>query len=125
MKHVIVILSISAVGCPCSLGNELDLPLPELRARPASRAARQEFDMTSAKVVSKLEIENRLRNEKKLVQQGSLKEDNPLDLSDPFRELCEACRRGDLRVCQEKISDGVNINACDPYDYTPLILVGF
>ena len=80
--------------------------------------------MSSAKVISKLEIENRLRNEKKLVHEGALKEDNPLDLSEPFRELCEACRRGDLRVCQEKIADGANINACDAYDYTPLILVG-
>ena len=79
--------------------------------------------MTNTKVVSKLEIENRLHSEKKLIHEGTIKEDNPLDLSEPFRELCEACRRGDLRTCQERIAEGVNINACDAYDYTPLILV--
>ena len=30
---------------------------------------------------------------------------------------------GDEKVCQEMISKGVNINARDKYDYTPLILV--
>jgi hypothetical protein len=54
---------------------------------------------------------------------GQLKEENPLDLSDDFRVFCEACRRGDLKVCQEMISTGVNINARDKFDYTPLILV--
>jgi hypothetical protein len=34
-----------------------------------------------------------------------------------------ACRRGDLRRCQELISDGVNINGKDRFDYTPLIIV--
>ena len=58
-----------------------------------------------------------------MIQAGKLKEDNPLDLSEPFWKLCEACRRGNLKVCQEMISEGANINAKDQFDYTPLILV--
>jgi ankyrin repeat/BTB/POZ domain-containing protein 1 len=64
-----------------------------------------------------------LHEEKKLIENGVLKEDNPLDNSENFRILCEACRRGDLKVCQEMIMEGANINAKDLFDYTPLILV--
>ena len=71
----------------------------------------------------KHEIEEALREEHQEVSAGRLKEDNPLDDSDSFREFCEACRRGDLKLCQEKIQEGVNINARDGFDYTPLILV--
>ena len=71
----------------------------------------------------KADIEASLQEEHKMIQEGKLKEDNPLDLSDTFRKLCEACRRGDLRSCQEMITEGANINARDRYDYTPLILV--
>ncbi|KAL3263634.1 hypothetical protein ABHI18_001594 [Aspergillus niger] len=74
------------------------------------------------KVLRKDQLEVSLHNEKKLIKEGAIKDDNPLDLSEPFRELCNACRMGDLKVCQEKITEGVNINARDPYDYTPLIL---
>lgn len=74
-------------------------------------------------VLRKDQLEISLHNEKKLIHEGVLKEDNPLDLSEGFRTLCDACRRGDLKLCQEKISEGVNINARDPFDYTPLILV--
>ncbi|GKZ79648.1 hypothetical protein AnigIFM56816_003851 [Aspergillus niger] len=74
------------------------------------------------KVLRKDQLEVSLHNEKKLIKEGAIKDDNPLDLSEPFRELCNACRKGDLKVCQEKITEGVNINARDPYDYTPLIL---
>ena len=49
--------------------------------------------------------------------------DSPLDTSAPFLSFCEACRRGDLKVCQ-KLLHQVNINARDAHDYTPLILVG-
>ena len=70
------------------------------------------------------QLEASLHEEKKLIEEGMLKEDSPLDVSDNFRKLCEACRRGDLKVCQELITDGVNINARDLFDYTPLILVG-
>jgi hypothetical protein len=64
-----------------------------------------------------------LHEEKKLIENGVLKEDNPLDNSENFHRLCEACRRGDLKVCQEMITQGANINAKDLFDYTPLILV--
>lgn len=79
--------------------------------------------MAERTVLRKDQLEVSLHNEKKLIKEGTIKDDNPLDLSEPFRELCNACRKGDLKVCQEKITEGVNINARDPYDYTPLILV--
>lgn len=69
------------------------------------------------------QLEASLHEEKKLIEDGKLKEDNPLDVSDSFRRLCEACRRGDSKICQEMITEGVNINARDAFDYTPLILV--
>ncbi len=74
-------------------------------------------------VLRKDEIEAALHAEAQEISAGRLKEDNPLDVSEEFRVFCEACRRGDLKVCQEKIQDGVNINARDRFDYTPLILV--
>lgn len=58
-----------------------------------------------------------------LIENGKLKEDSPLDVSESFGNLCEACRKGDLKSCQELITEGVNINARDQFDYTPLILV--
>lgn len=79
-------------------------------------------DQERASLLRKDQLERSLFDEKKLIDEGVLKEDNPLDLSESFRILCEACRRGDLKVCQEKIQEGVNINAKDQYDYTPLIL---
>ena len=81
--------------------------------------------MTDAEVLRKDQLEIHLHNEKKLIHEGALKDENPLDFSDGFRQLCEACRKGDLKTCQEKISEGVNINARDSYDYTPLILVRY
>jgi hypothetical protein len=74
-------------------------------------------------VKKKYELEAALATEAQAISAGQLKEENPLDLSDDFRLFCEACRRGDEKVCQEMISKGVNINARDKYDYTPLILV--
>ncbi|GAB7356282.1 hypothetical protein MBLNU459_g7088t2 [Dothideomycetes sp. NU459] len=74
-------------------------------------------------VIKKHELEAVLHAEKQDISSGRLKEDNPLDLSDDFRLFCDACRRGDLKVCQEQISKGVNINARDKFDYTPLILL--
>ena len=76
-------------------------------------------------ILRKDQLEASLHEEKKLIEDGRLKEDSPLDVSEPFRLLCEACRRGDLKVCQEMITDGANINARDQFDYTPLILVRF
>ncbi|MCJ1384906.1 hypothetical protein MMC17_008024 [Xylographa soralifera] len=75
-------------------------------------------------ILRKDQLEASLHEEKKLIENGRLKEDSPLDLSASFSKLCEACRRGDLKVCQEMITtEGVNINARDQFDYTPLILV--
>jgi ankyrin repeat and BTB/POZ domain-containing protein 1 len=76
-------------------------------------------------VLRKGEIEAALHAENQAISLGRLKEDNPLDLTDDFRIFSEACRRGDLKVCQEKITSGVNINARDKFDYTPLILVSY
>lgn len=81
------------------------------------------LDMAERTVLRKDQLEISLHNEKKLIKEGAIKDDNPLDLSEPFRDLCKACRKGDLKVCQEKITEGVNVNARDSYDYTPLILV--
>ena len=79
--------------------------------------------MSTGRVLRKDELEARLHQEKQEISEGRLKDDNPLDLSENFRKLCEACRRGDLKVCQEMITQGTNINARDQFDYTPLILV--
>jgi ankyrin repeat/BTB/POZ domain-containing protein 1 len=67
-------------------------------------------------------IEKQLAKERQDVQAGRLREENPLDTSPDFVLVCEASRRGDLRLAQEQITKGVNINARDEYDYTPLIL---
>ncbi|KAI4190416.1 MAG: hypothetical protein L6R41_000796 [Letrouitia leprolyta] len=75
-------------------------------------------------LLRKDQLEASLHEEKKLIEEGRLKEDNPLDLSASFNRLCEVCRRGDLKLCQEIIMEGVNINARDRFDYSPLILVG-
>lgn len=74
-------------------------------------------------IKKKYELEAALATEAQAISSGLLKDENPLDLSPHFQVFCEACRRGDLKVCQEMISSGVNINARDRFDYTPLILV--
>ena len=74
-------------------------------------------------VIKKAEIEASLQEEAKLIQDGKLREENPLDVSLEFNKLCEACRCGDLKSCQEMIIEGANINARDLFDYSPLILV--
>ncbi|ORY67414.1 BTB/POZ domain-containing protein [Pseudomassariella vexata] len=72
-------------------------------------------------VLRKHELEAKLSADKQLVKNGVLREDNPLDLSDDFDQLIEACRRADLKRVQELVvSKGVNINAKNKYDYTPL-----
>jgi ankyrin repeat/BTB/POZ domain-containing protein 1 len=55
-------------------------------------------------VKKKHEIEAALATEAQAISSGQLKEENPLDTSEDFRVFCEACRRGDLKVCQEMIS---------------------
>lgn len=74
-------------------------------------------------VLRKDELEAKLKHDTQLVKTGVIREDNPLDTSDEFNAFMEACRRGDLRTCQQLISNGVNINAKDAFDYTPLIIV--
>ncbi|KAI1258504.1 BTB/POZ domain-containing protein [Xylariaceae sp. FL1019] len=73
-------------------------------------------------VLRKFELEAKLKDDLELVQSGVLREDNPLDSSEEFKELLEACRRGDLKRTQELISGGVNLNGKDKFDYTPLII---
>jgi ankyrin repeat/BTB/POZ domain-containing protein 1 len=74
-------------------------------------------------VVRKQELELALVAEQKEIDAGFLKEDNPLDLSPGFRELCDACRRGDLKVCHEKLLEGVNINGRDQVHAAPAELL--
>ncbi|KAI9732017.1 MAG: hypothetical protein M1818_007612 [Claussenomyces sp. TS43310] len=74
-------------------------------------------------VLRKDELEIQLKDENKLIRDGVLRDDSPLDTSEEFRSLCDSCRKGDLKGCQEMIATGVNINARDQFDYTPLILV--
>ena len=69
------------------------------------------------------QLERSLIEEQQLIKDGQLKENSPLDESELFQKLCYACRKGDLKTSQEAIIDGVNINAKDKYDCTPLILV--
>lgn len=74
-------------------------------------------------VLRKFELEGKLGEETRLIQSGVLLEENPLDESPEFNEFLMACRHGDLKRCQELISQGVNINGKDRFDYTPLIIV--
>ncbi|KAI9844080.1 MAG: hypothetical protein M1837_005793 [Sclerophora amabilis] len=73
-------------------------------------------------VISKDQLEAQLHAENTDISTGRIKDDNPLDVSVDYKTLCEACRLGDLKLCQEMITKGANINARDQYDYTPLIL---
>ncbi|GAB1311689.1 hypothetical protein MFIFM68171_01899 [Madurella fahalii] len=73
-------------------------------------------------VLRKFELEAKLKDDNQLIRSGVLRNDHPLELSQEFHDFLLACRRGDLKRCQELISAGVNINAKDQYDYTPLIV---
>lgn len=75
-------------------------------------------------ILRKHELEAKLKDEHLLIERGILRDENPLDQSDDFYKFLTACRKGDLRTCQELISNGVNINGKDHFDYTPLIIVG-
>ncbi|KAK5130603.1 hypothetical protein LTR08_001922 [Meristemomyces frigidus] len=79
-------------------------------------------DPHEPQLLGKHQLEKALYEEHQAISSGRLKEENPLDTSADFRWLCEACRRGDLKVIQEQIGKGININARDEFDYTPLIL---
>ncbi|ROW16465.1 hypothetical protein VPNG_02774 [Cytospora leucostoma] len=76
----------------------------------------------SGGVLKKYELEAKLKDEHTLIEQGILRDENPLDLTSDFTNFLDACRKGDLKTCQELISEGVNINGKDAYDYTPLII---
>ncbi|KAK1833159.1 hypothetical protein QBC39DRAFT_303488 [Podospora conica] len=73
-------------------------------------------------VLRKHELESRLKDEHELITSGVLRDDHPLDLSAQFDDFIHACRRGDLKRCQELIVAGVNINGKDTFDYTPLVI---
>jgi ankyrin repeat/BTB/POZ domain-containing protein 1 len=94
----------------------------------SSHESHHEYDDDQASAAEKRtttlkhNIEKQLAKERQDVQAGRLREENPLDTSPDFVLVCEASRRGDLRLAQEQITKGVNINARDEYDYTPLIL---
>ncbi|PHH82291.1 hypothetical protein CDD82_6471 [Ophiocordyceps australis] len=64
----------------------------------------------------------RLGQDERLINKGVLRDETPLDQSPEFDEFLLACRKGDLRKCQQLISLGVNINGKDKFDYTPLII---
>jgi ankyrin repeat and BTB/POZ domain-containing protein 1 len=76
-------------------------------------------------VLHKGQLEAQLKDEHQMIKGGVLREENPLDTSEAFLDFLEACRRGDLKACQEGISAGININAKDVSDYTPLNIVSF
>jgi hypothetical protein len=76
-------------------------------------------------VLRKFELEAKLKDDNQLIRTGVLRNEHPFDSSREFHEFLQACRRGDLKRCQEAISDGININAKDQYDYTPLVLVSW
>lgn len=74
-------------------------------------------------VLRKHELEGTLAEENIMIKTGKLKDENPLDTSEEFKQFLHACRHGDLKKCQELINLGVNINGKDAFDYTPLIIV--
>lgn len=80
-------------------------------------------DKTAIMVLKKFELEGALAQENLMIKSGVLRDENPLDTSEEFNEFLVACRHGDLRKCQELISEGVNINGKDKFDYTGLIIV--
>lgn len=76
-----------------------------------------------ASVLKKFELEAKLKDENLLIASGVLRDENPLEQSSDFTKFLQACRKGDLKTCQELMNAGVNINGKDHFDYTPLIIV--
>lgn len=74
-------------------------------------------------ILPKHELEAKLKDENLLIASGVLRDENPLEQSSDFTDFLQACRKGDLKTCQELINNGVNINGKDHFDYTPLIIV--
>ncbi|KAJ4419940.1 hypothetical protein N0V82_004654 [Gnomoniopsis sp. IMI 355080] len=75
-----------------------------------------------ASVLKKFELEAKLKDENLLIASGVLRDENPLEQSSDFTKFLHACRKGDLKTCQELMNSGVNINGKDHFDYTPLII---
>lgn len=44
------------------------------------------------------------------------------NLSQEFRDLCMACRKGDVELVDKFITSGIELNQMDEWDYSPLIL---
>ncbi|RPA99106.1 hypothetical protein L873DRAFT_1828234 [Choiromyces venosus 120613-1] len=58
-----------------------------------------------------------------LQDRSEIRAKNPLDESEAFQRLCEACRCGDIKTVQNLIAfEGVNLNAVDRFDNLPLTL---
>ena len=76
-------------------------------------------------VLQKHKLEAKLKSEIELIRSGVLRDENPLDTSEEFNDLLQACRHGNLKRVQELISAGVNLNGKDKFDYTPLIIVSY
>ena len=76
-------------------------------------------------VLHKHKLEAKLKSEIELIRSGVLRDENPLDTSEEFNDLLQACRHGNLKRVQGLISAGVNLNGKDKFDYTPLIIVSY
>ena len=72
-------------------------------------------------MVSK-DLQSQLLDERQLIREGRLKDENPLDESSSFTALCDACRKGDARGVMVEIGRGVNVNGRDNFDSSPLQL---
>lgn len=72
-------------------------------------------------MVSK-DLQSQLIDERQLIKDGKLKDENPLEDSAAFIALCNACRKGDARGVMAELNRGVNVNGRDNFDSSPLQL---
>ncbi|KAF8428347.1 BTB/POZ domain-containing protein Btb3 [Tirmania nivea] len=81
------------------------------------------MEVPSSTVPFKAQIITHLFTEREHDENSKIRAINPVDESDAFKELCEACRRGDVKTVRKLIQfGGVNLNAVDKFDYPPLTL---
>ncbi|KAK3371996.1 hypothetical protein B0H63DRAFT_420484 [Podospora didyma] len=73
-------------------------------------------------MIRKHELEAKLKEDSTLIRSGVLRNEHPVDPSQAFADFMQACRKGNLKECQELITLGVNINGKDRFDYTPLVI---
>ncbi|KAI9748384.1 MAG: Ankyrin repeat and BTB/POZ domain-containing protein 1 [Lichina confinis] len=59
-------------------------------------------------MVSK-DLQSQLLDERQLIREGRLKDENPLDESSSFTALCDACRKGDARGVMVEIGRGLKV----------------